>query len=89
MKSLLSNPQGLLLLCCVGGLILGLNLTLLGMLRGDSRVRLETSRWASAITGNRDVRRQQDADYAQLRQRVSELGPRPDGEHSPKPPTDG
>ncbi len=89
MKDLLSNPQGLLLLCCVGGLIVGLNLTLVGLLRGDARVRFETSRWASAFTGNRTARRQQEADYAELHKRVSGLGPPEGGQEPQEPPKNG
>lgn len=89
MKNLLSDPQGLLVLCCIGGLIVGLNLTLIGLLRGDPRVRLETSRWTSAFTGSRTARRQEEANYAELHQRVAKLNQPPGGEQPPRPPADG
>lgn len=55
MEQLLSNPRGLIIIFCFGALVLGLNLTLIGVLRGDKRFQREASRWGQAIGGGREA----------------------------------
>jgi hypothetical protein len=86
MEQLLSNPRGLIIICCFGALVLGLNMTLVGVLRGDKRFQREASKWTQAFTFGRDVLRKQADDAAELNRMVRELK-----EHEPKghePPHD-
>jgi hypothetical protein len=73
MDQLLSNPRGLVIICCFGVLVLGLNLTLLGVLRGDKRFQHEASRWGKVIGGGRDLRQKQADDAAELNRLVQQL----------------
>ena len=73
MEQLLSNPRGLVILCCFGALVLGLNMTLIGVLRGDKRFQREASKWTQALGGGRDVRAKQDNDAAELSRLVKQL----------------
>jgi hypothetical protein len=70
---LLSNPRGIFILCCVGALVFGLNMTLVGVLRGDKRFQREASKWTQAFGGGRDVRRKENADAAELHRLVQEI----------------
>ncbi len=73
MEQLLQNPRGLIILCCFGALVLGLNMTLVGLLRGDKRFQREASKWTQALGGGRAVRQKQDADAAELSRLVKQL----------------
>ena len=73
MEQLLSNPRGLIIICCFGALVLSLNLTLLGVMRGDKRFQHEASKWTQALRGGRDVRAKQDNDAAELSRLVRQL----------------
>jgi hypothetical protein len=73
MDQLLSNPRGLVIICCFGALVLGLNMTLVGLLRGDQRFAREASKWTRAFTGGRDVRQQQADTAAELHRLVGQL----------------
>lgn len=73
MEQLFSNPRGLVILCCFGSLVIGLNMTLVGVLRGDKRFQREASKWTQAFGGGRSMRQQQDHDAAELRRLVQAL----------------
>jgi hypothetical protein len=73
MEQLLSNPRGLVILCCFGALVLGLNMTLVSVLRGDKRFQREASKWTQAFGAGRDARQKQDTDAAELRRLVQQL----------------
>ncbi len=73
MDQLLSNPRGLVILCCFGALVLSLNLSLFGLLRGDKRFQREASKWTQAIGGGREARKKQDSDAAELNRLVKQL----------------
>ena len=73
MDQLLSNPRGLVILCCLGALVLSLNLSLFGLLRGDKRFQREASKWTLAIGGGREARKKQDSDAAELNRLVKQL----------------
>jgi hypothetical protein len=73
MDQLLANPRGLIILCCFGALVLGLNMTLVGILRGDKRFQREASRLTQAFGAGRDVRQKDTADAAELRRLVQQL----------------
>lgn len=82
MNPSLTEPGTIVLLCLVGGFIVGLHITLLGLLRGDARVRAEAAKWAAAVGGGRQARTTQDTQMAQLRQAVEQL------KAPPTPPQD-
>jgi hypothetical protein len=73
MDQLLSDPKGLVIICCFGALVLGLNLTLVAALRGDKTFQREASRWTKVLGGGREIRQQQDADAAELNRLVRQL----------------
>ncbi len=73
MDQLLSNPRGIIILCCFGALVVGLNMTLVGVLRGDKRFQREASKWTQAFDGGRAARQKQDNDAAELRRMVQDL----------------
>lgn len=73
MDELLSNPRGLAIICCFGAVVLGLNMTLLAVLRGDKSFQREASRWTQALGGGREIRQRQDADAAELSRLVQQL----------------
>ena len=56
MSPSLQEPATLVVLCLVAGFIIGLHLTLFGLLRGDSRVRQEAAKWTAAVSGGRTGR---------------------------------
>ena len=73
MNELWSNPTGLVIICCFGALVLGLNMTLVGILRGDQRFKREAFRLTQAFGGGRDVRQKQASDAAELHRLVQQL----------------
>jgi hypothetical protein len=73
MNPALTEPTTLILLCIVAGFILGLHITLFGLLRGDARVRAEASKWMAAADAGRAPRRAHDAQMAELHQAVQNL----------------
>ena len=87
MEQLLSTPRGLVIICCFGALVLGLNATLIGVLRGDKSFQREASRWGQAIGGGREVRQKQDADAAELNRLVKQL--KEAEQKGQEPPHDG
>jgi hypothetical protein len=82
MNPSLAEPATIVLLCLVGGFIVGLHITLFGLLRGDTRVRAEAAKWAAAVGGGRQARMAQDTQMAELRRAVEQL------KTPPKPPQD-
>jgi hypothetical protein len=84
MEELLSNPRGLVIICCFGALVLGLNMTLVGVLRGDKRFGREAAKWTQAFGGGRATRKQQDSDAAELNRLVRQLK---EQEHPGQDPT--
>ena len=76
MEQLLSNPRGLVILCCFGALVVSLNMTLVGVLRGDKRAQREASKWTQAFGGGRAARQKQDNDAAELHRMVQDLADR-------------
>jgi len=73
MNPSLLEPATLVVLCLVAGFIIGLYLTLFGLLRGDSQVREEAAKWTAAISGGRTGRATQEAQMAELRRAVEQL----------------
>jgi hypothetical protein len=73
MRDLLSNPAALIALVCVGALIIGLHLTLFGLLTGSKAVHAEASKWGKALRGGQDARRHQEHQMDELHRLVSEL----------------
>lgn len=75
MSELLSNPKGLLALACIGGLVISLNLILIGLLRGDQTVHEEISKWGKAFGGGREALagQAQAAQLDELHQLVEKL----------------
>ncbi len=82
MNPSLPEPATLVVLCLVAGFIIGLHLTLFGLLRGDSRVRQEAAKWTAAVSGGRTGRAAQEAQMAELRRAVEQL------QTPPTPPQD-
>lgn len=81
MNPSLTEPGTIVLLCLVGGFIVGLHITLFGLLRGDARVRAEAAKWTAAVGGSRQARTTQESQMAELRRAVEQL-------QSPTPPQD-
>jgi hypothetical protein len=73
MNELLANPKGLVILLCFGAVILGLNLSLFGLLRGNKTVQEEASKWGKALSGGQQARRQQDAQLDELHRAVAQF----------------
>jgi hypothetical protein len=73
MEQLLANPRGLIIICCFGAAVLGLNMILVGVLRGDKRFAREAAKWTQAFSAGRDVREKQADEAAELNRLVKEL----------------
>ena len=73
MSELLTNPKALIILVCFGGAVIGLNLTLFGMLRGSRSAQEEASKWGQALRGGLEVRARHEAQLNELHQAVSQL----------------
>ena len=77
MSELLTNPKALVILLCLGGAIVGLNLTLFGLLRGSRSVQAEASKWGKALGGGQELRTRQEAQLSELHQAVAQFKPAP------------
>ena len=86
MSQLLSDPQALVVICLLIGFVLSINLTLLGLLRGDKRVQSEAAKWARAVGGGRAGQRRQSSQYDELRRVVAALEAPPASEPPPDLP---
>jgi len=73
MNELLANPKAWLILGCLGALVLGLNLSLLGLLRHDKTVAEEASKWGKALRGGAEGQKQQNAQLDELHRLVANL----------------
>lgn len=73
----MTNPRALVILLCLGGAVIGLNLTLFGLLRGSRSVHEEASKWGKALRGGQELRSQQDAQLSELHQAVAQFKPAP------------
>jgi hypothetical protein len=73
MSNLFANPTGLLVVACLCGLVIGLNLTLLGLLTGNKTVHEEASKWGKALRGDREARQRQEAQVEELHRLVTKL----------------
>ena len=73
MDQILSNPRGLIIVCCVLAFVLAVNASMLGLLRGDKRLERQASRWTKAFGGGADVRRQRAAEAAELHHLINQL----------------
>lgn len=69
----MDNPATIFLLCVIVALVVGLNLTLFGLLRGDRRIRLEAAKWTVAADGGRAARHSQQSQLDELRRAVEQL----------------
>jgi hypothetical protein len=87
MDQLLSNPRGIVIICCFAALVIGLNMTLLGLLRGDKRFQREASRLARAFGTGRDVRQKNEAAAQELNRLVTQL--KDQEQKGPDEPSDG
>jgi hypothetical protein len=85
--NLFSNPTALVAVACLLGLVIGVNAMLLAALSNRKGLDRELGVWRKALSGGRDVQREQDAQYAELHQRVANLS-KPPSEPSdhPNPP---
>ncbi len=68
----LNNPGLLLALCLIGGLVIGVNATLITMLRRGSGPS-DGSPWGQALGGARERQRQQTAEMEELHRAVTNL----------------
>jgi hypothetical protein len=73
MEEFLSNPRGVIIVCCFGAFVLAFNASMLSLLRGDKRFQHEASRWTKAFGGGADVRQKRDAEAAELNRLVNQL----------------
>jgi len=73
MNPTLTEPGTIVLLCLITGFVVGLYLTLLGLLRGDRRVHEESAKWVKAVGGGRAGRAEQDAQLEALHKAVQQL----------------
>jgi hypothetical protein len=83
MSELLANPKALIALACLGALVLGLNLTLFGLLRGSKQVQEEAAKWGKALRGGVDGGRQQEAQLDELHRAVAGLKSQTGGQDRP------
>ena len=68
------SPAAIVSLLCLGGLILSVNLMLLGAWRGREKLMQEAQRWGKALQGPLEAQGRQDAALTELRERVARLG---------------
>jgi hypothetical protein len=73
MNDLLKNPAAWVALLCLAAFVVGLNLTLIGLARGDRNVREEASKWGKALRGGVDGRQQAEAQMDELHAAVEQL----------------
>jgi hypothetical protein len=67
---LFSDPQSLLILCCVGGLVLSIHLALYSWLKGERSAGARASKWSAAFGGGLAGRKRHEAEIDELRRRV-------------------
>jgi hypothetical protein len=82
MNPSLTEPITIVLLCVIAGITLGMAFTMIGLLRGDRRVRAEAAKWMAAADSGRAARRQQDTQMDELHTAVQQL------QKPPSPPQD-
>jgi hypothetical protein len=82
MNHQLSNPLTIFLLCVIAGITVGMAFTMVGLLRGDRRVREEAAKWMAAADAGRASRRTQESKVDELHQAVQQL------RRPPSPPDD-
>jgi hypothetical protein len=73
MPSILTNPGALVAICLVAVIVIGVNLTLLSVLRRNSRGESEANKWLRAFGGAPASRLHQDAQLEELHRAVSQL----------------
>ncbi|MBI3241662.1 MAG: hypothetical protein HYZ49_05150 [Chloroflexi bacterium] len=73
MDKLLSNPQALIALLCVAGLVIGINLALFSALGQGKVLQKQAEIWGKAIGGGAEIRKQQNSQLDELHQRVQQL----------------
>ena len=69
----LTSPGLLLALCVMGGLVIGVNATLVTMLRRGSHSKATSNPWGQALGGARERQRQQTAQMEELHRAVTNL----------------
>jgi hypothetical protein len=65
--------------------VLSINVTLLGLMRGDKTIRAEASKWGLAVGGGQKAQRQNDANADALHAAVTDLQPPPPDPNTPPP----
>ncbi len=73
MDKLLSNPQSLLALLCIAGLVIGINLALFSALNQSKVLQEQAKIWGKAFGGGAETRKRQNDQLDELHQRVQEL----------------
>jgi len=73
MPDWLTHPQALIVILCLGTLILGLNASLLGLLRGNTKAWTEAAKWGQVLRGGPESRQRQAAQLDELHQAVSQF----------------
>jgi hypothetical protein len=73
MNELLSNPRALVALACLLGIVIGVNLTLLGTFRHSKFLQDQAKIWGNAMGGGAEVRKRQQDQLDELHQRVQGL----------------
>ena len=84
MPSNLANPSSLVAICLVAVLVIGVNLTLLTVLRRNARGESDAKKWLQAFEGGRAGQRQQNAKLEELHHAVSQLPRAPTSSESPR-----
>ena len=77
MPPVLSDPRLLIGLVLIVLLVVGINYTLLNLLRGKRPNERQGSAWGRALGGARRAQREQAADYDKLHQAVTALKSKP------------
>jgi hypothetical protein len=88
MDKLLSNPQSLLALLCIVGLVVGVNLALFNALSHGKILQEQAKIWGKAFGGGAEARKQQSDQLDELHQRVQQLQKPPPGDDEEKRPPD-
>ncbi len=73
MDDLLANPQKLLALLCIAGLVIGVNAALFSALLHRQASQQQASKWFQAVSGGREARQRQNEQLNELHQRVQKL----------------
>ncbi len=73
MDKLLSNPQSLLALLCIVGLVVGINLALFNAMSHGKMLQEQARIWGKAFGGGTEARKQQNDQLNELHQRVQQL----------------